>query len=257
MTGTTLKIIALVLMLLDHVAEFIPGIPIWFHWLGRISAPLFMYCMAWGFYYTRNRKKYLLRMYGSGVGMGIIDIICNNIYPDPVSYVNNNIFVTLFLAGVIVWLMEVVKTDKKKGTLLIILFAVYQLITTVVCTITSQLSSLYGMGMFVGAISANLIFNEGSFIFVFLGVLLYFNKEDKKRLIIAYGSFCLVYFALEWTSTPGITAMFYQNFQWMMIAALPLMLLYNGEKGIGLKYLFYIFYPLHIVLLFFIGNIYF
>lgn len=257
MTGTTLKIIALVLMLLDHVAQFIPGTPIWFHWLGRISAPLFMYCMAWGFYYTRNRKKYLLRMYSFGLGMGIIDIICNNIYPDPVSYVNNNIFVTLFLVGVIVWLMEVVKTDKKKGTLLIILFAVYQLITTVVCTLASQLSSLYGMGMFVGAISANLIFNEGSFIFVFLGVLLYFNKEDKKRLIIAYGSFCLVYFALEWTSTPGITAMFYQNFQWMMIAALPLMLLYNGEKGIGLKYLFYIFYPLHIVLLFFIGNIYF
>ncbi|WP_414637085.1 TraX family protein [Acetobacterium sp.] len=43
----------------------------------------------------------------------------------------------------------------------------------------------------------------------------------------------------------------------MMITTLPLMLLYNGEKGMGLKYLFYIFYPLHIVLLFFIGNIYF
>lgn len=43
----------------------------------------------------------------------------------------------------------------------------------------------------------------------------------------------------------------------MMIASLPLMLSYNGEKGRGLKYLFYVFYPLHIVVLYFIGNLYF
>jgi uncharacterized protein involved in cysteine biosynthesis len=48
MSSTVLKLIALILMLIDHVAEFIPGIPVWFHWLGRISAPLFMFCMIWG-----------------------------------------------------------------------------------------------------------------------------------------------------------------------------------------------------------------
>lgn len=257
MTGTTLKIIALLLMLLDHVAQFIPGTPIWFHWVGRISAPIFIFCMVWGFHYTHDKKKYLLRMYGFGVGMAFINIICNNVFPDYVPPITNNIFVTLLLIGVISWLLDYAKTDEKKGAVLIVLFAVYQLITTLVCILSGQLSSLYGMEMFAGAISANLIFNEGSFIFVFLGVLLYLNKEDKKRVILSYGLFCLVYFVLEVSAGFSVTALFFHNYQWMMIAALPFMLLYNGEKGRGIKYLFYIFYPLHIVILYFIGNIFF
>ncbi|MGV8906079.1 MAG: TraX family protein [Acetobacterium sp.] len=257
MTSTTLKITALVLMFLDHVAQFIPGTPLWFHWLGRISAPLFIFCMIWGFHYTHDRKKYLLRMYCFGLGMGFINIICNNIYPNALTPITNNIFVTLFLIGIISWLIEYVRTDKTKGTQLIALFAVYQVITTGICIVSGLISPLYGTELFVGAISANLIYNEGSFIFVFLGVLLYFNKEDKKSLILSYGSFCLVYFSLEINANFSLTALFYQNYQWMMIAALPLMLLYNGRKGSGLKYLFYIFYPLHILILFLIGNSFF
>jgi uncharacterized protein involved in cysteine biosynthesis len=57
MSTTLLKLIALILMLIDHIAEFIPGIPVWFHWIGRISAPIFMFCMVWGFHYTRDRKN--------------------------------------------------------------------------------------------------------------------------------------------------------------------------------------------------------
>ncbi|KNZ40938.1 TraX family protein [Acetobacterium bakii] len=255
MNSTTLKIIALLLMLLDHVAQFIPGTPLWFHWLGRISAPLFMFCMVWGFHYTHDRKKYLLRMYGFGIFMGLLNIICNAIYPNAVAPINNNIFVTLLLIGIISWLIDYVKTDKKKGIRLIAVFAVYQLITSVFCILAGQISPLYGMEMFAGAITANLIFNEGSFIFVFLGVLLYLNKENKNALILSYGLFCLVYFGLESSVGFNLNNLLYQNYQWMMIAALPLMLLYNGKKGRGLKYLFYIFYPLHIVLLFFIGNL--
>ncbi|OQY85353.1 MAG: hypothetical protein B6D40_03740, partial [Anaerolineae bacterium UTCFX3] len=41
------------------------------------------------------------------------------------------------------------------------------------------------------------------------------------------------------------------EYQWMMIAALPFIMLYNGERGrYSLKYLFYTFYPLHIWILY-------
>ena len=65
----TIKIIALILMLIDHIGEFFPDSPIWFRWLGRLAAPLFFYALAVGFRHTRNRKKYLLRLYLANVGM--------------------------------------------------------------------------------------------------------------------------------------------------------------------------------------------
>ncbi|MDU5111608.1 MAG: TraX family protein [Clostridium sp.] len=48
--------------------------------------------------------------------------------------------------------------------------------------------------------------------------------------------------------------LFLINYQWMMVFALPFMLIYNGKRGKGLKWLFYVFYPVHIFILFIIGN---
>ncbi len=49
-----------------------------------------------------------------------------------------------------------------------------------------------------------------------------------------------------------IKDMFLQEYQWMMIFAAPLFLVYNGKRGKGSKYFFYIYYVIHIVILFFI-----
>ena len=45
--GTQLKTVALVLMVLDHIHyffEFTGWVPTWFSMLGRLSAPLFLFC---------------------------------------------------------------------------------------------------------------------------------------------------------------------------------------------------------------------
>lgn len=40
MSTTAIKWLALVLMLVDHLGEFFPqSVPLWFRWLGRMSAP--------------------------------------------------------------------------------------------------------------------------------------------------------------------------------------------------------------------------
>src|SRR5690554_2561402 len=97
MSTTTLKIIALLLMLIDHIEQFIPGIPIWFSWLGRMSAPLFLYCVIWGFTYTSDKAKYLTRLYLFGVGMAVLNLIINFLYAGPADYVANNFITSLFL----------------------------------------------------------------------------------------------------------------------------------------------------------------
>jgi len=50
-------------------------------------------------------------------------------------------------------------------------------------------------------------------------------------------------------------SLMYDTYYWCMIFALPFMMLYNGKKGKGYKYFFYLFYPLHIIALFLISNL--
>ena len=113
----TIKIIALILMLMDHIGEFFPDSPIWFRWLGRLAAPLFFYALAVGFQHTRNRKKYLLRLYLANVGMVFFNQIMCMLQRklDYVAYQpkNHNIFTTLFCAGVLICIWENRKEKKK------------------------------------------------------------------------------------------------------------------------------------------------
>ena len=113
MTSTALKLTALALMLLDHIHQFIPGMPMWLTWLGRISAPLFFFCSAWGFFYTHNRKKYLLNLYFWGVGMALGDALVSVLLPGGYGMLVNNIFVTLLLMCSIISLWSCISKNKK------------------------------------------------------------------------------------------------------------------------------------------------
>ena len=49
MSSFGLKVVALILMIIDHAAEFLPGMPVWMRWLGRLAAPIFIFCSVWSF----------------------------------------------------------------------------------------------------------------------------------------------------------------------------------------------------------------
>ena len=77
-TGTGLKIIALVTMLLDHIHYFFGftgWIPEWFSMVGRLSAPLFLFCVVEGFSHTSNRRRYYLRIWAIAAGMGLVQFL--------------------------------------------------------------------------------------------------------------------------------------------------------------------------------------
>ncbi|MGB8452332.1 MAG: TraX family protein [Anaerocolumna sp.] len=284
MTTFSLKILALVLMVIDHIGLFFPFTPIWFRWLGRLSAPLFVFCMVLGFSYTRNKSIYLIRMYLFGLGMSIIDYILNQ-FTDS-NLVANNIFVTLFSIAFIIRLIEYKRENHPKWKIYLLCYFIWQMVSLLICYYIDVHydKSIY---FFIGLL-ANIFYNEGGFIFVALGITLYYAKNSKRKIALFYTLFCFLYSFITITAiiprlmtridfygfhnlynilsfifpilgfdTIGIyyDSIFYWNFQWMMIGSLPFMLIYNGKKGKSIKYFFYTFYPLHIIILFIISNI--
>ena len=64
-----LKLIAIIAMTLDHSIDlFFSGFPsnpiaICFHIIGRLTAPIMWFFISEGYFYTKNPKKYLLRLF--------------------------------------------------------------------------------------------------------------------------------------------------------------------------------------------------
>lgn len=67
LNSEAVKIIALVTMLIDHIGYIMyghidTGVYNVLRGIGRISFPLFAFLIAEGFFYTKDEKKYLLRI---------------------------------------------------------------------------------------------------------------------------------------------------------------------------------------------------
>jgi hypothetical protein len=258
MTTTKLKITALIAMFIDHVGQFIPSAPDWFHWIGRVASPIFIYALVIGYQYTSDKKKYIIRLYLFSLGMAIVNIIININFNDTQIYITNNFFAPLFLIAMIIHILE------KRQVRYVIYLSVWQILSF-------SLSILFVEGLnidltsdtainyqFFGTIFGNILFIEGGPLFVLFGLFLYLGRRKKIDTAIIYCLFSLVcYIAyVKWGQRPDFFFTYlvqFTSYQWIMIAALPLILLYKGKKGVGLKHFFYIFYPTHIIILYLIG----
>lgn len=262
MTTTSLKFFALILMFIDHVGEFIPGTPLVLRMIGRISAPLFLFCAAWGFHYTHNRKIYLLRLYICSALMGVMDFTLNTYVGVPYHTCTNNIFSSLFCIFLFIYFWDLSTTREKK--IASVLGYIFLNITGTAISIILVLTfNIPFFGQIISGIIPTFLTCEGTIFTVAMGIILYFCKENQKRLVIGYGGYCVVYLLqtiflnttlFTASPTPWTVLLFSNSIQWMQVAALPFMLIYNKERGIPVKYFFYVFYFIHIALLFGLGN---
>ncbi|MDO5574517.1 MAG: TraX family protein [bacterium] len=257
MSSTILKLIALALMLTDHIAEFIPGTSIVLHYIGRLSYPVFLICVLWSLHYTHDRIQYFKRLYLVGVAMAVMNIILNNVIASPYVYISNNIMIPLLLTGVIIHIIELFQNARKEGWKWLMAFLLLQVISIAFCILSRETfgqMGVWGTTSFIAAVLPNVIWCEGSFFFIVMGVTLYFMKESKWKLSVTYILFS-AFFILQ--SAPGFTyeSLMWHHYQWMQVFALPFMLAYNGKRGPKMKYFFYIFYPVHIAVLYLIGNL--
>lgn len=270
LSASAIKWIALFFMTLDHIAAFGFEIPIvgrYYNPLrlaGRIAAPLFLFVLVQGLRHTRSRPKFLLRLYLAGMGAGLFVTVTDLLLGDIVGIITpSNIIFTFFYVALYSWAIEgLVKAARERnwrGALPAALCCALPFLAQPLRLALWELPRM-GDGLTVAFLAHNLI---DSFLptltsvdygggMVFLGVILYFAKT-KRRQCGVFAAFCLVciagavagrfYYPIQEFSS--FTMTFFDPFQCRMVLALPFMLLYNGQRGRGPKWFFYIYYPVH------------
>jgi len=255
MTTNKIKIIALVAMLLDHAASSFPSVfPAWFGWIGRLAIPLFLFAVTEGISHTSNTKKYLARIYLFSIVVAIGNFALNSLFPNSGHAIADNIFTTIFSIAFTIALIRYKGTTKRKVQIWVGYLAL-QAVGVIIAMMFPAVSPI------TAAVIPTWITCEGSVLFVILGLMLYSlspARQSKKRLIfsVAYVIYCALLFIIS-VASGGFTFnnLFVQNYLWLMIIALPFILAYNGKKGRGMKYMFYVFYPAHLWIFYILSNL--
>lgn len=248
-------------MVIDHIGEFFPALEfsLLLRQIGRISAVLFVFGVVNGLKHTSNKPKYIERLYLCSSIMGIGNGILMFIFQTSNIPISNNIFPVLMFIVMICTLDSLGQSDSQKFKKFFMLFIFSQILTFIIVIIFYSFDN-QASNSIVNGVCPNIFNCEGGIEFITLGYLLYKFGDTKKGLAISFSAFCTFYFIL--TAILGEFSyhyLFEENFQWLMIFSLPIMLLYNGQKGSKTKfskYFFYLFYPLHIWLLFIVSNIF-
>ena len=256
LTGFQLKLLGLILMVFDHIHEFFSytgSIPIAFNWIGRIVAPIFLFMAIEGYTHTRSKKKYMSRLFLGFVIMNIGNYILPRYFERPDNLgIMNNIFSTLFMITVYLCIIDYIYKAKKEKNTLKIFFGILLLTAPIALAALFIIGANSGNTAFsyLALIIPTPVFVEGGPVFVVLGILMYLLRKDRRKLIAGY---IVISLSFMFTGELSISGLFFNNYQWMMVFAAPLFYLYNGQKGRGLKYLFYVFYPAHIYVLYVIS----
>lgn len=257
LTGFQLKYMAMFLMVLDHIHyffEFTGKIPIWFSMLGRLSAPLFLFCLIEGFTHTHNRKKYFIQIYSIAIGMGLIQFLILNLglkRPDGF-YPQNQMLATFSILLVILQGIDwCARKQWAKGLPAIIIPTALPFLMVMIGSAIPSLWLVINILHFTILPLHTWIMDGGTF-FILQGILMYLLRKHRKwQALVFVISNLLLYVVYPFVAMPNITIklLFTQAFEWMGSFAAIFMLLYNGERGKGNKKFCYWFYPGHIYIL--------
>lgn len=247
--GNQLKLIAVVSMLIDHTGMLIVGYGIlplavpdaeaYRMWLGiyfamrsvgRIAFPVYAYLLMEGYTHTGNWKKYALRL---GIFALLSELPFDRMTARQMGncWQLQNVFFTLLLGLLMMKALDAVRWRGQEKGGLQIGFDSALLLQIGVIGITCGL--------------AWLIRSDYDYIGIMLIAVFYWFRGER-------GKQCLSGFAwLAWTL-----------WEWYYIAGLAaafvLIYLYNGRRGrVRWKYGFYLFYPVHMIVLLFIFRLFF
>lgn len=219
LTSFHLKLIAIVSMTIDHVGAALisrwnSDAELYFRMIGRLAFPIFCFLIVEGFFHTRNVKKYMFRLLVFAIISEVpFDLLFNttkNLWS------MQNIFGTLFLGLVAIFLME--KAKERWGA--------YTPTTT---TLQVVIVLLFGAIAYYANVD-----------YAVLGIgyliIFYLCRGNNLKLFFFLTILNLLFCGVE-------------SIQMLSALAVPILSLYNGQRGPKVKYLFYVYYPLHLAVL--------
>ena len=228
------------------------GIPVWFHWIGRPVLPVFLFLCAEAFWYTSGRFRYIGRLFIGYVFMFICNFLLSNyLYIENVELINN-VFQTLLLAAFYMLCIEMLRTGINEKKVKKITFSVLLMLLPIINSILFIMLMNYLPYQLIGVwrFIPNLFLVEGGFSAVILGVLFYLFRKKRLVQVFIVAGFSVLSLILKLLQGTGL---FGNDPQWLLIFTVIFIILYNGKRGRGNKYFFYIFYPAHIYLFYIIA----
>ena len=227
MTSFKLKIIAIITMVCDHLGDALFSVVSPLNFIGRMAFPIFAFQLSEGYIHTKNIKRYLLRIFVFAIISQIpFYLFIHKFFGRS----GLNIFFTLFLGLTSILLYDKIKKKVKSKNKIINVLAI---LPAIILSIIGQLLDVdYGWW---GVI----------LIFVF-----FVFKDNKIKTVIAFLILCIIKYSIE-IILNGFSYLYIQLMLWTMLP-IALIVLYNGEQGRKIKYLSYAFYPIHLLLLYFL-----
>lgn len=241
MTGNLLKLIAVVTMLLDHIGAAVVGRVfrralslggmggeteqrlyasyMVLRLIGRIAFPIFCYFVVEGYLHTRDARRYALRLGLFALLSEIpFDLAFNG---ELLEFGYQNIYFTLLLGLIGIWLIDLARRREWVPGNAIANTAVRGGLSVCAAAGAMALAELLSTDYGWGGVAAILV------LYVFRG-----NKW--LQLTTGYLTFMFLIGGLEPAALP----------------AFILLAFYNGKRGAQLKYFYYAFYPVHLLVLY-------
>lgn len=226
LNGHQLKLIAISAMLLDHIAwAFLDFHSFWgqlFHVIGRITAPTMSFFIVQGYLHTRSFRKYLTRLLIFAI-VSHIPYVCFNY--GTMHWFSFNVLYTLALG-----LLAVFCWDK-------------------VANLRLRVLAVIGLGILS-------LPGDWFYIIIIFCLIFFIYRDDfhSQAAAITYTAVIIALIQFGGSLAAGDTireALLNSGFHLGIILSLPLLKLYNGQRGGGRssRWLFYIFYPAHLLVL--------
>lgn len=228
LTASELKYIAILAMLIDHIAwTFFPIASVasqLMHFVGRTTAPIMCFFISEGYHHTRNLKRYFLRL-------GIFAVISHFAYAfwhsgSFFGKSQESMISTLFLCLLSIYVLN----SKKIGVYL-------------------KLPIILGIAYFADKCD----WGRDAVIFTLVFEISKLCGGSKKNTMCAYALSAVVYLLPTFSLLSHPDAFVTNIYKLGVFLPISLLYLYNGERGGGNgkfdKWVFYIFYPAHLIAL--------